>query len=587
MQFYHARNLKSKFKEEFYVTKSLLETVEVIDEIKTMEQLDSAYDDLYNSLVFKFVGTNGDVGIKEKLIKLRSLLVKHNASEELENAVRSGNFELAVKISKEFPKNNPAAKIDKLISIANGSMKNVFGIGQIKSNRAARAVTVQDMDISDLNDLGDGQPDETPVLILSKLPKKVNSLLSCFDAEKVKKQIDFPLNVLLHISCIKRIQDHVIASIPNSQFMEIDKIQDEVLDDENFYIPMGGIPLGCDPTHVKMANKTIMDFIAGGKKLGNPDFWFATIYFCLEKADPDKSKYAELMVPQLKYRLRKRFSTLSLSGASNFNLTSLPIDISLWYTLNSIYFESDVFNLHASHIKYLQELYEMTSLMPLDEKVKTAIKVVGAKNYLHKLARTNPLAFESKKNEILYNTVTINLSKMKFEVPIDGVSKYDENSFSMMAKLCQITDRNIACHLIPIPTEIPEIKKEDYQEWKNYKFVPFTIYPKTFRPPVNQCPPFNELKNSNAEVVPWTKIFYKAAKRIKKFPNTNDLAYQTYLEYVKSGKKKTLMPDVLKICSQVEKAYKPAIQGTQVDDFLKIFNMSANREKRMEMENEK
>lgn len=92
------------------------------------------------------------------------------------------------------------------------------------------------------------------------------------------------------------------------------------------------------------------------------------------------------------------------------------------------------------------------------------------------------------------------------------------------------------------------------------------------------------MKKTNEVIVPWTKINYKTAKRINDFPKPDDLVFHLYLDYVKSGKNKTLMPNVLDISQQVVNAYSGHVNIVSFNDFKKKFEMSANREKRKEME---
>jgi hypothetical protein len=79
-----------------------------------------------------------------------------------------------------------------------------------------------------------------------------------------------------------------------------------------------------------------MQLMAGGKRLRNPDFWFAAIWLLLEDG---RIPYLHDMLPFVRehmiFRLRESMAHTSLTGLPGFINYSVPLGVACWVSLCS------------------------------------------------------------------------------------------------------------------------------------------------------------------------------------------------------------------------------------------------------------
>jgi hypothetical protein len=130
----------------------------------------------------------------------------------------------------------------------------------------------------------------------------------------------------------------------------------------------GGLCLGADASHVKASNSALAHIIAGGKKAGNFDLWFACIWILVENGT---IPYLSPILPQIRahmqYRLANNTTFISLNGLPEFPTTRVPLATAVWYILASPAQHiadpnprRDVLRAHMTHIEELKMIVGLT-----------------------------------------------------------------------------------------------------------------------------------------------------------------------------------------------------------------------------------
>jgi len=629
-----SKNKESELKVEFVVTPEIQDVVENIDSIQNVTELVEKYEKLKNGLVIKCIGRASDQTLVTKLINLRQkLAIQANLGKSgkmLKKALVSNDIDAAFKAAAELTecyykeKTEEFAKLDELINIANGSLNHVFNINSIKSTRAARAVDVVNIEAEELNDVTydakgkttimgcpaqeDGEVD--PVVIVYQ-PK--HSILTDFDKNTTNSIIDCPLNAYNN----KKFMDlftSLFGSCISLKSVRETAEMGGVLTDKDGKEALGIIPLGNDMTHVKAANWTLANAISEGKKLGNPDLWFALFWLLVQEND----KFSEIrpyVTEQMKFRLDTRLTTASLSGEANLPLFNTNIGSAIWFTLFSPKIENIKencipFDSHTRHITELFKLLKITGY-PIPYDPTKNMRFINMKNELDAICRRNPVRFTTIVNALTHKMIFIDKRKTKSEnkirkqnagiiklrskkpktqleflgksidkfptyIPVDAEPNNEQfielkKSLPKSCKdatreeiytICMLCNRNVSARKVTIPEDFKVVESIPFTpEWSDFKYEPIVVSPSTMN-----------VVGASAQKPNFGHLYIECAEKMKNFPTTECLILYAYQKLVQSGKHSCLMPNIIKICWQTVKEFNDKKGNMSFD----VFSMKVN-----------
>ena len=548
--------LKSPFGEQIIseISKDDLNIVEKIESISTEFEFNQHFESLKKACIQRFIGTNGDIKIRKALLLMQKRIIKNNAEqnksqlkeEKIDTLLKNKKFEEAKNelyncfqtIEIEFSK-----KINLLIRISDGAIKQIFNIDEIQSFQVLTASKAQEVDTMELEDIPSSiehsnfecpisMENEVDPVILITIPNefikdgKIIPLLVGFDKKQTENIISCPYNALINKDFMEKFIKCIDHAISLKQIREAEKTG-HPLNISPFTRKkiLGILPLGESMEHIKAANWTLMQLISGGKNLGDRNLWFSIIWLLVKKKIvPYLSDVEEFLRAQTLYRFTHNSSSISLSGLGNLPQKKVLYGTAAWACLMSLYLipkiprNCNLLLVHLPHYKCLVEIVNLFGYkLPDDfEKVVTRIKCLASMMIFFK-KNTKLLPFY--KMGISQATICVNIpeeSPMKsgglvgeLFIPVDGeindeirrkcLTKFPEecitsvnNNIISLDELAYIikfvnTQKSLSHVEIEKLVNIKEIPKcEKYENWKNYDekedLVEVKICPKTMRP---------------------------------------------------------------------------------------------------------
>lgn len=99
----------------------------------------------------------------------------------------------------------------------------------------------------------------------------------------------------------------------------------------------GGLCLGACEAHAAATDATLLRLFCGGKRLGNPDLWFAALVHMVDAtgAAPWLHPVLPALRAHLAWRLAHRSSSASLSGLMNMVSTRVPLGAAAWFVVGA------------------------------------------------------------------------------------------------------------------------------------------------------------------------------------------------------------------------------------------------------------
>jgi hypothetical protein len=511
---------------------------------------------------------------------------------DMDLALREGS-----KMFKSFMKDSLFTQIEHFLSqfpiVADAKSTTV---NDLRLYRVSQAVEVA------VNDIEFGQchagsfvcpityEDETDIVILITEPR--HPILTGLRREDTRKLIDCPLNTMIHthlrnafLKCI----DHPISLIAFREATAVGRpIKVSPMTRRNV---LGALTLGCHPSHVAATNWTLFELLSGGKKLGNPDLWFAVIWLLIEDGKiPFLSEILPFVREHMRYRLRHSTAYCSLTALPDFVSYDVSLGTACWCALSSPAFHGvptflDTFRLHMQHTRPLFELCKLVgyAIPPAIDLYNRRLRVLIT---LRHMATTK---FEQMKALVRALTqaviVVINVSpdlakrehKLVTHIPIDGPASSEQitNVMQLLPKWCGdialedvigiaglITRADVSLADIPLGIDwvAPALPKVA-ANWSHYQGVhnyPVTICPKTARP--------FSMVVVGGKRIPWRHAyaqhfgdglvfscynsFGRFVHKYGRFPSEDDLLLFIWAKYAMNGFASTLPPEARAMVSQ-------------------------------------
>ena len=140
-----------------------LKIVEKVNTISTEEEFNENFESLKKACVVRLIGTNGDVEIRKALLLMQKRIVSNNAKtnktsneEKIDVLLKEKKFEEAkneLKNCFETIDNDFTKKINLLIRMSDGAIKQIFNIDEIQSFQAITATKTEEVNTSELEDI--------------------------------------------------------------------------------------------------------------------------------------------------------------------------------------------------------------------------------------------------------------------------------------------------------------------------------------------------------------------------------------------------------------------------------------------------
>jgi hypothetical protein len=543
-------------KEEKVITEISSEDLKIfekISSISTEEEFNLHFESLKKAFIARLIGTSGDVELRKNLLLMQKRIVKNNA-ENQKSSSKEEKIDILLKEKKFKEAKNElfncfqtidcdfSKKINLLIRMSDGEIKQIFDIDKIQSFQAIMATKTEEVDTMELEDIPSSiehskfecpisMENEVDPAILITVPDefikdgKIVPLLVGLDKLQTENIISCPYNALYNGDFMEKFKKCIDHAISLKQIREAEKTGHPLLTS-----PMtrrkiiGIIPLGESPEHVKAANWTLMQLISGGKNLGDRNIWFSIIWLLVKrKTFPYLSDVEDFLRAQVLYRFKNNQTSISLSGLANLPQKKVGYGTAAWACLMSIYLIPKIprnCNLLLVHLFHSKELFEIVNLFEYelpDDFVKIARRLFCLASMMT-FFKSNKKLLPFYKMGISQATIIVNVpedSPMKsgglvgeLFLPIDGEINEDvrQKCVKKLPKICRIaiknnlismdelayvmtfidTNKNLSDIEVEKLVQIKEIPKcKTYDNWKNYdtyEIEEVKICPKTMRP---------------------------------------------------------------------------------------------------------
>ena len=455
--------------ERHLVTNTTAEDLAIVDrltEIGTVAEFEAAAASLEKTVVAATMGSTGDPTLRDALLAMKARIMRTEARDKGDSdTVRALNAALdewrlddAVTLARTLTQEyypeaeDPdmptwSARISRLISMTEGALRSTFDLSGIsaairgdRARRAAAAAPAQAVDAP----LTDGStttstPFECPITCESEsdvvlLIAAGDPILTDVDKDIANNLYDCPLNLLNYpalVTALKERLDHPISLRALKHSHDIGyPIDTSPMTRRS--VAAGAICLGAAETHSRATEWTLAHLFTGGKRVGNPDLWFAVLWILVEQGSVP---YLAPILPQLRahmaWRLANHQSSVSLTGVPEFPTTRVPLRTAVWYVFASAEFgmepRRDVLRAHLPHLAALEQLLGLTGLSVSDAvrahvvRLRTMLSMLSwVKRDRHTLPNI-ALALTQSCVEVAPATLRPTFEQTPRFIPIDGV----------------------------------------------------------------------------------------------------------------------------------------------------------------------
>jgi len=458
--------------------KPMEEFIEELRAIKTIATFEQKFDELFSEVVSKLLGMPSDLRVKDELLNLRQRLINEIKQvpegfdmKRLEKALADKNVPELLKLTSDlfniytekYPSQEWPGKIFHLLRMCTGNLSSVFSLSALTSrynaDRVRRADIVQSFEIADVDIIEDGEKsficpvsyeaENDVVILVRKLDKP---LIDGLDNDTLNPLISNPLQALNNEEFLKKMIsaiDHPI-SLRTMREAEASGAPIKVSPFTRAEV-IGGLCLGADENHSKVTRYIISKIISGGKRVGNPDLWFAVYLYLVETGRiPFLNEVLPQMREHMRFLLLNHKGTLTMTSVPFFPITTVPLGISCWFSLNAISAgipEGYAFNLIKPHSGYLSILRMLNDLQGLksDQNAEKFLRLSDAFIKIYHWAKHNEVENLSYVIKLGFNTIKVNLNNITNKnfgwvplfVPIDGNEPTEENRKDALAHLPQ------------------------------------------------------------------------------------------------------------------------------------------------------
>ena len=382
------------------VTAEDLAVVKRIAEIGTVAEFEAAAPALEKAVVAATMGTTGDPALRDALLAMKARIMKAETRAKgqsstvtalnaaLDEKRMTDAISLARTLTVEYygpDSEDPDAKtwsarISRFISMTEGALRSTFDLSgisaAIRGDRARRApvAAAAPAEAAPLSEEAAAEPFECPITCDTEadvvlLVADGEPLLTGLDKDLANSLYDCPLNLLNHpalIDALKERLDHPVSLRALKEATDSGHPL-ETSPMTRRRVAAGAICLGAREEHCRATTWTLANLFTGGKRIGNQDLWYATIWLLVEQG---AVPYLAPILPQLRahmvWRLANHASSVSLTGVPEFPTTRVPLRTAVWYVFASAEFgmepRRDVLRAHLPHLAALKKLLELSGL---------------------------------------------------------------------------------------------------------------------------------------------------------------------------------------------------------------------------------
>ena len=460
-----------------------LKTIDQIDSINTLEEFNLKYDSLEKAFIARFLGTDGDKELRKSVLLMQKRINSDNARKAIkiknekinDLVIRDKNYEEAkleaLKYFSSVLRGNFQSRINSLIRMSDGGLKQIFDINKLQTFRAYTASNTEVNEVDNIQNLdiesSVGHSHwECPISIENEIDPMIlitiddeddqgfKPALLGFDKMMTERMLNCPLNALYIDEFIEKFRafiDHPIslksyrASLQSSNPIRKSPFTRRKI--------IGAIPLGENDEHVKTANWSLMKIITGGKNLGDVNLWFFVLYQLIKTNKIPFLKDIEPFVEaQAKYRFTHFTTSISLSGLSNLPQTRVFYPTAAWTCLISPFLipkissKLNLFFIHLNHYKELVCILDLFNI-ELPKEFQSFVNRIEIFAHLLTYFKRNPKLLPMYKNSIQSASVFIRVAADSdmtsggvcgdLFIPIDGEVRY-ENQMKCVQQLSNV-----------------------------------------------------------------------------------------------------------------------------------------------------
>jgi hypothetical protein len=329
--------------------------VELLDTCVTKRDFMQHYSEMQSYVVAQTMGKSVQEKLRQKLLAMQKRIVRNMATEDEEDpltaALIAGDIDAAhaavVRLVKANDSETAATfqqNMQFLLRCTEGGLQTTFSIGQIQSNRAAAAASMELVPVDEaLTLVSEGNPRfECPITleegeavlfvragdpILQDLDKsEADAILNtplCLLSPHHADTLDKLLNRLGHAYSLQAVKEAM--ELTDTFPFETDPL------DRNPLSPVI-LALGAHASHAKVTDSALRELWTGGKAVGNLDLLFLVIAYAIEQGKvPFLEEHASRFRQHALWRLRNRKSYASLSGQATSITAMLPLGTAIWF----------------------------------------------------------------------------------------------------------------------------------------------------------------------------------------------------------------------------------------------------------------
>lgn len=613
-----------------------------LDTINSIEEFVSKSKLLKDALITKNMGTDGNEILKKKVVDLKNRLVRgisKTKDESLDNLIKSvvtdknpSIKDLEDVFDKYYNPHNDMKQwqkeLDSMISWCSGFLKNIFDRNTIETsinivtNREQKASATELVTVDKANDA----PEDSSSIPSDKLLTDVISLddIECMvllikDHVPMNFVIDndlinCPLSATYNKDFILYLKSSLDSYMSLESFKALyDMDKNDIKSPTTRHEIKGVICLGKDNSHVNVTNSILKHCLTNGKKLGNTDLWFASIYLIIKNGNiPHMSDCLPYIEEHLKYRMFNSKTYMTLSGLPTYPVYSVPLVVALWSCINATRFtrdpKCDPLRLHLSYSEDIIELLKFVEISVPEKLVQHIKRVKVMRKLLYECKKGKKDKLRNLEHALIFNSIKVEDTW----IHIDGTISDDQIrtiivELSEIYNECSYLSRNELLHIIPLcagscnrpesdvellyDMNIADYKISKIQNWKYDENTPSVINNICLQ----TCRPYYyenwendyEVKYGHTIFISINRQFGEYICNYYKYPTKNEF----YMYIYKCISMKSSPPLTLPICIQqfideVFEEYNNIMKDIEVKEFIKRWNNSVSRDKRIAIQNE-
>ena len=316
---------------------------DVLDKFENLsvDEIYNNFDHYYDLVNIKNMGLSGLPDVKHHLLKIRNEFIKiankklnNDLTLLLQEEIKKGDYDTSRKLINDIDiqffkleDNSIISKFNKLITLCVDRRMASFSI---KTENAKNSENIQ----PDISEVDISKYDyEDPILLDIDIPQLVivegDTIFD--DESNLKNFIENPLSILYNDDIKDKIAKRLghIVGIKTTASIKFDPFTRKKI--------IGTIPLTVtNEQHLKVGNYALYALFTNKKIMGNSSLYYIILWQIIkENRLPFLNENMDFITNHLKYRLENSRTYISLSGLTGFNRTLAPVDVALYYVLNS------------------------------------------------------------------------------------------------------------------------------------------------------------------------------------------------------------------------------------------------------------